>query len=100
MASVSSHRARVVAARSSLIEASSRSSVRDDTAPAGPHPGQDSALAPGMDVGAILRHADGSTVKLVRGHSDTAAQLSWLTRGSALNLFTTTERSKEGTLWH
>jgi hypothetical protein len=49
-----------------------------------------------MDVGAILRHADGSTVKLVRGHSDTAAQLSWLTRGLALNLFTTTERSKEG----
>ena len=46
------------------------------------------ALAPGMDVGAILRHAEGSTVKLVRG--DTAAQLSWLTRGSAFNLFTTT----------
>jgi hypothetical protein len=48
------------------------------------------ALVPGMDVGAILRHADGSTVKLVRGHSDMAAQLSWLTRGSAFNLFTTT----------
>jgi hypothetical protein len=49
-----------------------------------------------MDVGAILKHADGSTVRPMLGHSDTAAQLSWLTRGSTLNLFTTTERSKEG----
>jgi hypothetical protein len=43
-----------------------------------------------MDVGAILKHADGSTVRPMLGHSDTAAQLSWLTRGSAFNLFTTT----------
>ena len=31
------------------------------------------ALVPGMDVGAILRHAAGGTVKLVHGHPDTAA---------------------------
>ena len=47
-------------------------------------------LAAGVDVGGILRHADGSTMKLRLGHSYTAAQLSWFTRGSALNLFTTT----------
>jgi len=48
------------------------------------------ALAPGLDVGAILKHADGSTVRPMLGHPDMAAQLSWLTRGSAFNLFTTT----------
>lgn len=53
-------------------------------------PGQDAALAPSMDVGAILKHADGSTVRPMLGHPDMAAQLSWLTRGSAFNLFTTT----------
>jgi aconitate hydratase len=44
-------------------------------------------LAPGMDVGAILRHADGGTASLRLHHSYTAAQVEWFRRGSALNLF-------------
>ncbi len=40
-----------------------------------------------MDVGVILRHADGSTAGLRLRHSYTAAQISWFTRGAALNLF-------------
>jgi len=43
-------------------------------------------LAPGVDVGAILRHADGSTAELRLRHSYTAAQIAWFTRGSALNI--------------
>jgi hypothetical protein len=40
-----------------------------------------------MDVGAILRHADGGTASLRLHHSYTAAQVEWFRRGSALNLF-------------
>jgi aconitate hydratase len=44
------------------------------------------SMAPGVDVSAILKHADGSTASLRLRHSYTAAQLSWFARGSALNL--------------
>ena len=44
-------------------------------------------LAPGVDVAAILRHADGSTAGLRLRHSYIAAQIAWFTRGSALNIF-------------
>jgi aconitate hydratase len=44
-------------------------------------------LAPGVDVEAVLRHADGSTARLRLRHSYTAAQVAWFRRGSALNLF-------------
>jgi len=44
-------------------------------------------LAAGVDVAAILRHADGSTAGLRLRHSYTAAQIAWFTRGSALNIF-------------
>jgi aconitate hydratase len=47
-------------------------------------------LTPGVDLGGILRHADGTTARLRLGHSYTAAQVAWFMRGSALNLFTTT----------
>jgi aconitate hydratase len=47
-------------------------------------------LAPGVDVGGILRHADGSTARLRLRHSYTTAQIAWFTRGAALNLLTTT----------
>ena len=44
-------------------------------------------LTPGVDVAAILRHADGSRAGLRLRHSYTAARIAWFTHGSALNIF-------------
>jgi aconitate hydratase len=44
------------------------------------------SLAPGKDVDVVLKHADGTSDKIVARHSMTAEQIEWFKAGSALNL--------------
>jgi len=46
-----------------------------------------SSLAPGKPVECVLKHADGTSEKLLLSHSFGASQLEWFRKGSALNLF-------------
>jgi len=45
-----------------------------------------SELEPGKDLDVVLKHADGSSDKIVAKHSMTAEQIEWFKAGSALNL--------------
>jgi len=52
-------------------------------------------FAPGRPVTVELRHADGSTERLVANHTYSADQLAWFRAGSALNLLAQSEGEHE-----